>query len=277
MQKRFDLAKAITYVVLTIGAIVSIFPFYWMLRTAVANASDIFSADLRLFPTTLKLANFVEAMTTHPFAQFFSNSITVTLINMVGVLATSSLCAFGFSRINWKGRDTIFGIMMASLMLPFAVVMIPQFIFWNKLGMINTFVPITAPAFFGGGVFNIFLLRQFFLTIPKEMDEAAWIDGASIFRVFTTIILPLSKQVMIVVGLFTFLFQWNDYLAPMIYITSEKKFTLMLGLTLFQGSYSARWELMMAAVTIVVIPSFILFIFAQKYFIEGIAMTGIKG
>ena len=162
-------------------------------------------------------------------------------------------------------------------MLPFFVVMIPQFMGWQALRLTDTFVPLIAPAWFGGGVFNIFLLRQFFLGIPKDMDEAARIDGASYIRIYGQIIVPLSKQAMIVVGLLTFLNSWNDYLAPMIYISTEKNYTLMLGLNLFLGSYNAQWNYMMAATTIVVIPSLIFFLFAQKYFIEGIAMTGVKG
>ncbi|MNX96575.1 L-arabinose transport system permease protein AraQ [compost metagenome] len=162
-------------------------------------------------------------------------------------------------------------------MLPFFVVMIPQFIGWKTLGLTDSFVPLIAPAWFGGGMFNIFLIRQFFLSIPREMDEAAKIDGAGHFRIYWNIIMPISKQAIIVVGMLTFLASWNDYLGPMVFISSEKNYTLMLGLTLFQGSYSAQWHLMMAATAIVVLPSLIVFLIGQRYFIEGIAMTGVKG
>ncbi|WP_341277815.1 carbohydrate ABC transporter permease [Paenibacillus sp. FSL H8-0537] len=171
----------------------------------------------------------------------------------------------------------MFGFILTGLMIPFFVVMIPQYVLWNALHLTDTFVPLIAPAWFGGGVFNIFLLRQFFLSIPAELDEAAKVDGAGHFRIYLQIILPIGKQAMIVVGLLTFLANWNDYLGPLAFITSESNYTLMQGLTLFQGSYSAQWHLMMAATSVIVIPSLIVFLVAQRHFIEGITMTGIKG
>lgn len=270
-------AKFIVYTALSIGAIVCLFPFYWMLRTAVVDTGSIFQANITLLPPEMKLNNFKDALSSQPFGRFFLNSVFITLLNMIGVLFTSSLCAYGFSRVDWPGRDKVFGVLMTALMLPFAVLMIPQFIGWSLLGLTDTYAPLIIPSFFGGGLFNIFLLRQFFLSIPRELDEAAFIDGASHFKVYYSVILPLSKTPMIVVALLTFLANWNDFLAPMIYLNTDKKYTLMLGLTLFQGAYSAQWNYMMAAVAVVVLPSLVLFFFAQKYFVEGISMTGIKG
>ncbi len=277
MRKKNISVKLVIYITLIILSIVFIFPFYWMLRTAIVSPSSIFSPELKLLPPEFKIDNFTNAMTALPFGRYFVNTAGVTIINMVGVILTSSLCAYGFSRMEWPGRNTVFGIMMTALMLPFSVLMIPHFIGWSFLGLTDTIAPLTIPAFFGGGLFNIFLLRQFFLGIPKEMDEAAFVDGASHLKIYWSIIMPLSKQSLIVVGLFTFMNNWNDYLAPMIYLSTEKKFTLMLGLNQFMGGYNAQWNLMMAAVTIIVIPSLALYLFAQKYFIEGIAMTGLKG
>lgn len=277
MKENLKVKKIIVYTILIVASLICIFPVYWMVRTAVVSSGSIFSPDLKLLPPEVLLDNFKDAMTVLPFGTYFINTIIVTLINVVGVLLTSSICAYGFSRIDWPGRDKVFGVMMTALMLPLAVLMIPHFIGWSYLGLTDTFAPITIPAFFGGGLFNIFLLRQFFLGIPKAIDEAAYIDGASHFRIFWSIILPLSKQPLIVVGLITFLNNWNSYLEPMIYLSSENKFTLMLGLNQFMGGYNAQWNLMMAAVTIIVIPSLILYLFAQKYLIEGIATTGIKG
>lgn len=277
MKENLKVKKIIVYTILIVASLICIFPVYWMVRTAVVSSGSIFSPDLKLLPPEVLLDNFKDAMTVLPFGTYFINTIIVTLINVVGVLLTSSMCAYGFSRIDWPGRDKVFGVMMTALMLPLAVLMIPHFIGWSYLGLTDTFAPITIPAFFGGGLFNIFLLRQFFLGIPKAIDEAAYIDGASHFRIFWSIILPLSKQPLIVVGLITFLNNWNSYLEPMIYLSSENKFTLMLGLNQFMGGYNAQWNLMMAAVTIIVIPSLILYLFAQKYLIEGIATTGIKG
>jgi multiple sugar transport system permease protein len=271
------IGKTMIYFLLIVGSVICLFPFYWMLRTALIDMGSVFEVVPTFIPKHMRFANFTDALSSQPFGRFFFNSFIITIGNIIGVLLTSSLCAYGFTRISWPGRDKIFGFLMTALMLPFAVVMIPQFIGWSYLGLTDTFAPLIIPAFFGGGLFNIFLLRQFFMTIPKELDEAAFIDGAGHLKVYSKIIVPLSSQSMIVVGLFTFLANWNDYLAPTIYLSSEKNYTLMLGLQLFQGSYSAQWNLLMAAVTVVVIPSLIIYFFAQRYFIEGIAMTGVKG
>ncbi len=277
MKSKNIISKIITYFLLIFGAVVSLFPFYWMIKSSLIDLAFIFEMPPKLLPTGPKLSNYFTALTQYPFGRFYLNSFIITSLTIIGTLLTSSMCAYAFARLKWKGRDKVFTIILSGLMLPFFVVMIPQFMGWQALGLTNTIVPLIAPAWFGGGVFNIFLLRQFFMGIPKDMDEAARIDGASYFRIYSQIIVPLSKQSMIVVGLLTFLASWNDYMAPMIYLSSEKKYTLMLGLNLFLGSYNAQWNYMMAATAIVVIPSLILYLFAQKYFIEGISMTGVKG
>jgi multiple sugar transport system permease protein len=271
------LSQVLIYIILGLMAVVFFFPFFWMLRTSVSGITDLFSPDAVLLPSQIMWENFKQALTSQPFGLFFINSTVIAVANIIGVLLTSSLCAYGFSRIDWPGRDTLFGILLSALMLPYVVLMIPQFVGWKSLGLTDTYAPLVVPAFFGGGLFNIFLLRQFFLSIPREIDEAARIDGAGHLRIYASIILPLAKQAMVVVALFTFLNSWNDYLTPVLYLSSEKKYTLMLGLTLFQGSYSAQWHLMMAAVAIIVIPSLIFFLIAQKFLVEGIATTGIKG
>lgn len=277
MNRSSKITNIIIYFTIIFLGILFLFPFYWMLRTAVVSSGRIFSSELEILPPEIFMENFQSALTTMPFSLYFLNTTIITLLNIIGVLLTSSLCAYGFSRIEWPGRNIIFGIIMTALMLPYSVLMIPHFIGYSFLGITDTFLPLIIPAFFGGGVFNIFLLRQFFLLIPMEMNEAAFIDGANHLKVYWLIILPLSKQVLIIVGLFTFLLNWNDYLAPMIYITSEKNFTLMLGLNQFMGGYNAQWNLMMAAVSVIVLPSLIIYFIAQKHFIEGIVMTGIKG
>lgn len=276
MTKKRAFALA-TYVLLICGSLIMLFPFYWMVRTALVGSDSVFEVVPSFIPKTFEFHNFMDALEAQPFGRFFLNSGIVTIANIIGVLLTSSLCAYGFSRIDWPGRDKVFGVMLTALMLPFAVVMIPQFIGWRYFHLTDTLYPLILPAFFGGGLFNIFLLRQFFMGIPRDLDEAAHMDGATHFTIYSRIILPLSSQSLIVVGLFTFLTNWNDYLGPMLYLSSEKNYTLMLGLTLFQGSYSSQWNLMMAAVSIVVLPSLIVFLFAQRYFIQGIAMTGVKG
>lgn len=277
MKTSSAISRFSLYFVLILGSILFIFPFYWMLRTAFVGMDGLFQNPPDFVPDTFKLVNFKDALTSNPFGLYFYNSTIVTVLSITGVVLSSSVCAYSFSRISWAGRDKVFGFILTGLMLPFFVVMIPHFLGWKFLHMTDTLIPLIAPAWFGGGVFNIFLLRQFFLTIPREMDEAAKIDGAGHFRTYWNIIMPISKQSLIVVGMLTFLASWNDYLAPMVFISSEKNYTLMLGLTLFQGTYSAQWHLMMAATAIIVLPSLVVFLVGQRYFVEGITMSGVKG
>jgi len=254
-----------------------LFPFYWMVKSSLVDLGSIFQPTPSLVPRNPSLANYVTALTMFPFWRFFLNSLIVAVLTVLGTLLTASMCAFSFSRLRWQWRSRVFSVVLTGMMLPFFVVMIPQFIMWRFLGLTNGFTPLIAPAWFGGGVFNIFLLRQFFLAIPRDLDEAAVIDGASYARVFFQIVLPLSKPALIVVGLLTFLASWNDYLAPLIFITSEDKYTLMLGLNMFLGGYTAQWNYLMAATCAVVLPSVLIFLVAQKYLMEGIVMTGLKG
>ncbi|RRJ65964.1 carbohydrate ABC transporter permease [Paenibacillus oralis] len=277
MKVRKIAVRLSLYAVLTLGGLVFVFPFYWMLRTAFVGMDGLFAIPPDIVPDFLRFDNFAEALSSNPFGRYFWNSTVVTALSMAGVVLSSSVCAYSFSRISWAGRDKIFGFILTGLMMPFFVVMIPHFLGWKTLHLTDTLVPLIAPAWFGGGVFNIFLLRQFFLTIPREMDEAAKMDGAGHFRIYWNVIMPIGRQSLIVVGMLTFLANWNDYLAPMVFISSEKNYTLMLGLTLFQGTYSAQWHLMMAATAIIVLPSLAVFLVGQRFFVEGIAMSGVKG
>ena len=171
----------------------------------------------------------------------------------------------------------MFLIILTSLMMPGIVTMIPTFVMWSKLGLTNSLVPLCVPIWFGGSVYNVFLFRQFFMGIPRELDEAAYVDGASFFRVYWQIVMPLSKSAMVVVGIFAFLNSWNDFMGPLIYLNEESKYTLSLGLQLFQGSYGAQWQLLMAASFLVLLPAMIVFFLGQRHILDGIATTGIKG
>lgn len=277
MILRRTVGRICLYAILSLGGFIFVFPFYWMLRTAFTGMEGLFTIPPDIIPNTFRFDNFAEALSSSPFGLYFWNSTVVTVLSVAGVILSGSVCAYSFSRISWPGRDKIFGFILTGLMLPFFVVMIPHFLGWKLLHLTDTLVPLIAPAWFGGGVFNIFLLRQFFLTIPREMDEAAKMDGAGHFRIYWNIIMPIGKQALIVVGMLTFLANWNDYLAPMVFISSEKNYTLMLGLTLFQGTYTAQWHLMMAATSIIVLPSLAVFLVGQRFFVEGIAMSGVKG
>ena len=241
------------------------------------DVSQIFVIPPIWIPDPIRFSNYQEALTILPFGRYFLNTIFIVVLVVIGTVFTSSLCAYSFARIKWPKRDVIFGILMSALMLPYAVTLIPMFIGWQYIGAVNTYIPLILPAWFGGGVFNIFLLRQFFMTIPKELDEAAYVDGANHFMIYSRIILPLSKSALIVVGLFSFLGTWNDFLGPLVYLNDEMKYTLSLGLMQFQGMYNAQWHYMMAASTVAILPTVIIFLIGQNYFMEGIALTGLKG
>ncbi|MDR2304641.1 MAG: carbohydrate ABC transporter permease [Treponema sp.] len=264
------------YTLLILGALVCMIPLYWLIRSSLMDMAQIFQLPPIWIPSPVHWSNYREALTILPFWRYFLNTSFITAVNVTGALLTSSFVAFGFARIRFKFKGILFACVISSMMLPYAVTMIPTFIGWRILGAYGTFFPLTIPVWFGGGAFNIFLLRQFFKSIPKDLDEATIVDGGSYFRIWWQIVIPLSTPAMIVVGLFTFLNNWNDFLGPLIYMDSEKKYTLALGLQLFKGMYNAHWHLMMAAAAVVLFPAIVVFLIGQKYFIEGITMSGLK-
>lgn len=276
---RRRVGRVLLYVVLALGAVPTMLPFVWLIRSALMNDNQIFIAPPEWIPRPFEWSNFSGALTAQPFARYLLNTMIIEVLVVIGTVATCSIAAFSFARLRWRGRNVVFAILLSSVMLPYAVTLIPTFVMWRSLGALDTFVPLTVPAFFGGaggGVFSIFLLRQFFLTIPFELDEAAYIDGASPLRVFWSIILPLSRPALVVVTIFTFIGVWNDFLGPLLYLNDESKYTLALGLASFQSVYTAQWGYLMAASAAVIAPIIVLFFFLQRYFIEGVTLTGIK-
>lgn len=269
--------KVLVYALLIAGAVPTLLPLIWLVRSALMDSGQIFVSPPEWIPRPFAWDNFSGALTQVPFARYFLNTLVIEAGVLVGTVLSCSLAAFSFARLRWKHKNLVFGILMSGVMLPYAVTLIPTFLFWQKLGLVNTYVPLILPHWFGTGVFNIFLLRQFFLSIPYELDESAYIDGATPFQVYWRIILPLSKPALAVVGVFTFLGVWNDYLGPLIYLNDSDKYTLAMGLASFQGTYTAQWGYLMAAAAVVLLPIVLLFAFAQKYFVEGIALTGLKG
>ena len=227
-------------------------------------------------PDHILYENYREALVRVPFARYFLNSLFVVAINLVGKLLSSTLVAFGFARIDFKGKGFWFTVILGTMMIPWSVLLIPQFIMWSRLGLYNTYWPLTLPSFFLDA-FYVFLLRQFFQTLPRDYDEAARIDGAGYFQIYRLIILPLSKPALMTVGVFTFMNTWNDFMGPLIYLKDSNKYTVSLGLQQFIGQYTTEWHLMMAAATVAVVPMIIVFFFAQRYFIEGMTFAGIKG
>lgn len=266
-----------TYIALLLISALFILPFLWMVRSSMMGLGQIFEIPPAWIPNPLRLDNFQRALTSLPFGTYFINTLIIVVFGVTGTVLSSTISAFGFSRIPWKGRDFVFGILLSALFLPGAVTLIPSFLGWQYLGFYDTFVPLIVPSWFGGGIFSVFLLRQFYLTIPKDFDEAAVVDGANYWQIYLHIILPLSRSAVIVVALFSFLGFWNDFFNPLIYLKSNSNFTLALGLQQFQGVYTAQWDLLMAASTAVVLPCVLVFLIGQRYFLEGIALTGLKG
>ncbi len=277
LRVRRFVSRTVTYLLLVIGSAAMLIPLVWLVRSSFMSLDQIFLFPPEWIPRPWRLQNYPDALDVAPFARYFLNTMTIELFVVVGTVVSSTVSAYGFSRLRWKGRDTVFAILMTTLMLPGAVTLIPSFIIWSELGFVNTYAPLTVPAWFGGGMFNIFLLRQFFRGLPRDLDDAAMLDGASPPRILWDIIIPLSRPALITVGIFSFLGTWNDFLGPLIYLNDDRKYTLALGLSQFKGQYTSEWGLLMAASTLVLAPVLLLFFVAQRYFVEGIAVTGLKG
>ncbi len=269
--------RIVTIVLLVVIAIAMLMPFVWLVSSSLKQQYQIFQYPPQWIPNPVQWDNYVNALTYKPFHIYLRNSLLIILLNEIATLGTASLCAYGFARLHFPGRDFWFAIVIGTMIMPYVVLIVPTFILFSRLGWIDTFLPLTVPQFFGGGAFNIFLLRQFFRTIPEELSDAARIDGASEFGIFWKIMLPLAKPPLITVGIFTFLGSWNDFFGPLIYLNSPDKFTVAVGLATFRSVLATRWELLMAASTAMIVPVILLFFFAQRYFIKGIVMTGLKG
>jgi multiple sugar transport system permease protein len=269
------ISKVISHTILIIGALIMVVPFIWMLSTSFKAPGRTFVYPPEWIPRPFVWQNYVEMWKALPFSQFFLNSIKIASLSTIGQLLTCSMGAFAFSILKFKGRDFLFLVLIATLMIPYQVTLIPAFILFSKLGWVGTHLPLWVPAFWGGA-FGTFLLRQFYLTIPIDLAESARIDGANIFQIFIHIYLPLSKPAMATLGIFTFMWSWNDLLNPLIYVSELKQLTLTVGLSFFQNQYGGKWTLMMAGAVVSILPILLIFFFAQKYFIQGIAMTGIK-
>jgi len=246
---------------------------------------EIKQADVNRYPAVSiikkpapRWGNYVEAIKAMKlFPRYLSNTVILCVLTVVGTVLSSSLAAYGFSRIEWRGRNSLFVLALATMMVPFPVTMVPLYSLFRWLGWIGTLKPLWVGSFFAGA-FNVFLLRQFFMTLPKDLSEAARIDGCSEFRIFWQIVLPLCRPALMVVALFQFMYTWNDFMGPLIYLTNQKDFTLALGLQFFQSQLGGtEWHYLMAASTLVALPIIVLFFFTQRTFIEGISMTGIKG
>jgi multiple sugar transport system permease protein len=252
-------------------------PLAWLVSTSLKEPSAIFILPPQWIPDPIRWQNYPEALQAQPFLQFFLNTLTITVLATLGTVLTASMAAFAFARLRFPLRSLWFSIVIATLMLPSIVTLIPTFILFRTLGWIDTFLPLIVPYWFGGGAFNIFLLRQFFMTIPLELDEAARMDGASNYRIYGQIILPLAKPALATVTIFGIIAHWNEFVLPLIYLHSSEKWTMAIGLQGFSDLYSTQWHWLMAASTVMVLPLILLFFSAQRYYLEGIQMSGIAG
>jgi len=269
--------KIAVFTALLASAAAFLAPMLWMLSTSLKPLNETMTLPPVWIPSEIQWRNYPDAIAAMGhFWRYAGNSLFLAIVTMIGTVTSSALAAYGFSRVEWKGRDNVFVILLATMMIPFPVVMVPLYGLFKSLGWIGTFKPLWVPAFLAGA-FSVFLLRQFFLTLPKDMAEAARIDGCNEFQIFWHIILPLSKPALLVVAIFQFMATWNDFLGPLIYLTEQKDFTLALGLQSFQSQQGGTaWHQLMAASTLVVLPVIVLFFFTQRTFIEGIAATGSK-
>ncbi|MFN8375893.1 MAG: carbohydrate ABC transporter permease [Anaerolineae bacterium] len=268
--------KILGYATLIAVAAVFVLPLYWMLATALKGAQQTFDIPPTWIPNPIEWQNFVSVFQEVPFDRFIFNTFFLVGMNILGELFAVTLVAYGFARLRFPGRSILFLLMLSTLMIPYHVTLVPRFILFSKLGWINTYLPLIVPAFTGSS-FLIFLVRQYMMSIPFDLDEAAYIDGANWFDVFWRIILPLSRPALVLVVVFTFVGTWNDFLQPLIYLNDPQLFTVSLGLSFFQGTRETNWNLLMAGSLMATIPPLLLFFFAQRQLIGGIAIEGLKG
>ena len=262
-------------ILLTIS-VMFILPFFWMLMTSLKAPVELMKWPPGWFPDTFRWQNYEEAVTYIPFFRYVGNTMVITLGSIVGVLISCPMVAYGFSHINWPGRDVLFVVMLMTIMIPFPVTMLPLYVLFARIGWINTYLPLVLPLFFGVP-FYIFLLRQFFMTIPGELTDAARIDGASEPRIYLQLILPLTKPALATVVLFQFLSSWSDFLGPLLYLRDSDMFTIAVGLQMFHSEHDTEFHLLMAASTALTAPIIVIFYMVQRTFIQGIALTGLHG
>ena len=276
-KKRSKLiADIVSFIVIIALAALVILPIWWMVRSSLMGSLEVFKWPPTLLPTQWRWSNYIIRPTSFDFWLYLRNTLTIVVPCVVFGTTTAVFCGYAFARLQFRGKKFLFSLCVGSMLLPAMVTLIPLNIAWTNLGFVDSFWPLILPYLCGGGAFNIFLIRQFIRTIPKELDEAAKIDGAGYYRTLFSIIVPSIRAAIIVVALLIFITTWNDLLQQMVYIHSREKYTLVLGLTAFFGTFKADYAGMFAATVMAIIPGIIVFLFGQKYFVEGIVMTGLK-
>jgi multiple sugar transport system permease protein len=276
---RLSLRTVPRHLILIAFGILFIFPLLWLVSTSLKSDLQIFKVPPELIPHPFLWENYSNLWIYFPYFMFLKNTVLIVILSVAGVLVTSPLVGFSFARLRWPGRDFFFLIVLGTLMLPSQVTLIPLYLLFSKLGWVDTLMPLWIPNWFGGGAFYIFLIRQFLMSIPKDLEESAFIDGAGYLRIYTHIMLPLIQPALTTIAIFQFMGAWNDFLGPLIYLNSQSNYTLSLGLRIFQQQASqsqGEVGMMMAATAIMVVPVILFFFLAQKKFIEGVVLTGIK-
>ncbi len=267
--------RVVASIVLFVGSVVVLFPLFWMLSTALKSDAEVM-VNPSLIPQAWAWDNFAKAWTSAPFGTYLKNTIFITVVCTAGSLVGNSLAAYGFAKIRFRGRELVFLCALGTMMIPGMVTLVPTYVLFSRLGWVGTYLPLIVPSFTAGAYYT-FLLRQSFMGIPMSYNEAAKLEGANEMQIFTRIILPLSKPILTTIVVFEFKAKWNDYFGPMLYLTSEKQYTLQLGLRTFRGTAGVEWQKFMAASLIVMAPTLIMYAFMQKYILEGMAQGGIKG
>ena len=270
------LSKLAIYTILIAGAVLVTIPFIWLISSSLKKQSQLVAFPPIWIPDPILWQNYTKALTSLPFGRFIANTLLIAGGATLGTLVSSSLAAYAFSRLRWRFRDTVFFLLLLTMMLPGQITMIPRFVLFAKLGWVNTYLPLIVPAWFASPFF-VFLLRQFFMALPPELDDAARIDGASIFAIYWRIMLPLSKPVLATVALFSVQHHWNAFIGPLIYLHDLKKFTAAIGLRYFVTDTTVNYSLQMAAAATFTLPIILLFFVGQRYFIQGIVFSGVKG
>lgn len=277
-KPRQALKRILAHGVLLLFAVAFMLPFYWMIVTSLKTNQQVFTNPIQWLPDPPQWDNYTKAITypNFPFLRFLANSVFYSVAVTIGTVISCAAVGYGFARLRFPFREALFYITIATLMIPFIVTFIPTYIIFKNLGMLGGYAPLILPSFLGSA-FYIFMMRQFFLGLPNELGDAARVDGAGHFRTFWQVMLPLVKPALMVVAVFTFLGTWNDFLGPLIYLSDNRLYPLSLGLYAFRAQRTTEWALMMAAATITTLPLIIIFFFTQRYFLEGIKLTGLKG
>jgi multiple sugar transport system permease protein len=270
--------RVFIYLILIAAAIVCVFPFLWMISTSFKTMSEVYRMPPTFIPHNPTLANYSDGWAYADFTAFTRNTILVAVTATIGTVISSSFVAYGFARFKSRLSGFLTTVLLGTMMLPPQVTLIPQYLLFNKFGWIDTYWPLIVPGWLGGGAFNIFLFMQFFKTLPKELDESATIDGANSFQIYTRIMLPAVKPVMLAVTVMSLVYHWKDFFLPLVYLNSMKKYTISIGLQFFQSAYgNVKIGMMMAVSLLTLLPVLVIFVFAQRYFIQGIKLSGLKG